>query len=139
MLRRASSRRSGRRSPRAVTFAIRSSRAGTEDFVKQVSQAVWNVNPNLPLSRVQTLGEIYDQSMSRTSFTLVMLGIAGSMALVLGIVGIYGVIAYTVSQRRREIGIRVALGAEHGEVRRRFWRSGRGLTAVGIAHTVRAA
>ena len=119
--------------PRAVTFAIRSSRAGTEDFVKQVSQAVWNVNPNLPLSRVQTLGEIYDQSMSRTSFTLVMLGIAGSMALVLGIVGIYGVIAYTVSQRRREIGIRLALGAQHGEVRRRFVRYGLALTAVGIA------
>jgi predicted permease len=119
--------------PRAVTFAIRSNRAGTEDFVKRVSQAVWTVNPNLPLARVQTLGDVYDQSMSRTSFTLVMLAIAGSMALVLGIVGIYGVISYTVSQRRREIGIRLALGAQHGDLRRRFATYGLALTGVGIA------
>jgi predicted permease len=119
--------------PRAVTFAIRSNRAGTADFVKRVSQAVWTVNPNLPLGRVQTLGDIYEQSMSRTSFTLVMLAIAGFMALALGIIGIYGVISYTVSQRRREIGIRLALGAQHGEIRRRFVRYGLSLTAIGVA------
>jgi len=119
--------------PRAVTFAIRSSRAGTEDLVRRVSQAVWAVNPNLPLSRVQTLGDIYDRSMSRTSFTLVMLAIAGAMALALGIIGIYGVISYTVSRRRREIGIRLALGAQRGDVRRRFVRYGLALTAIGIA------
>src|SRR5438477_3161092 len=118
--------------PRAVTFAIRSDRAGTEEFVKRVNQAVWTVNPSLPLARVQTLADIYDQSMSRTSFTLVMLAIAGSMALVLGIIGIYGVIAYAVSQRRREIGIRLALGAQRGELRRRFVSYGLAMTGVGV-------
>jgi hypothetical protein len=77
--------------PRAVTFAIRSSRAATESFVRQVSQAVWAINAGLPLARVQTLSDIYEQSMSRTSFALVMLVIAGSMALLLGIIGLYGV------------------------------------------------
>ena len=62
--------------------------------------------------------------MARTSFTLVMLAIAGAMALLLGIVGIYGVIAYSVSQRTREIGIRMALGAQRGEIVGMFVRSG---------------
>jgi ABC-type antimicrobial peptide transport system permease subunit len=119
--------------PRAVTFAIRSNRAGTEDFVKRVSQAVWTVNPSLPLGLVQTLGDVYEQSMSRTSFALVMLAVAGSMALALGIIGIYGVISYTVSQRRREIGIRLALGAQQGDVRRSFVRYGLVLTGIGVA------
>jgi predicted permease len=119
--------------PRAVTFAIRSNRAGAEDFVKRVSQAVWTVNASLPLGRVQTLGDVYEQSMSRTSFALVMLAMAGSMALVLGVVGIYGVISYTVSERRREIAIRLALGAQQGELRRRFMRYGMALTGVGVA------
>ena len=71
--------------------------------------------------------------MARTSFTLVMLAIAGSMALVLGIIGIYGVISYAVSQRTREIGIRLALGAEKSELRWMFVRSALVLTGVGVA------
>jgi len=118
--------------PRSVTFAIRSERAGTDDFTMRISRAVWAVNPNLPLGRVQTLAEVYSQSMSRTSFTLVMLALAGSMALALGIVGIYAVLSYVVSQRRREVGIRLALGAQHGELRRKFVRHGLVLAGVGI-------
>jgi ABC-type antimicrobial peptide transport system permease subunit len=77
--------------------------------------------------------EIYDESLATTSFTLVMLGIAGAMALLLGIIGIYGVIAYAVSQRRREIGIRLALGAELSAVRRMFVGHGLKLAAIGAA------
>jgi ABC-type antimicrobial peptide transport system permease subunit len=77
--------------------------------------------------------DVYAQSLARTSFTLVMLAIAAAMALVLGIVGIYAVIAYAVAQRTREIGIRVALGAQHGEVRRMFVRYGLVLASVGVA------
>lgn len=79
-----------------------------------------------------TIAEIYDRSMSRASFALVMLTIAGSMALVLGIVGIYGVISYGISQRTREVGIRIALGAKASEVQRMFLRQGLSITAIGI-------
>jgi predicted permease len=119
--------------PRSVTFAIRSQRAGTEDLLKQVGAAVWAVNPNLPLARVQTLADVYEQSMARTSFTLVMLAIAGFMALLLGIIGIYGVISYGVSRRRHEIGIRLALGAQQSALRRRFVCHGLLLAGIGSA------
>jgi predicted permease len=124
---------------RTVTFAVRSDRAGNESFLNEVRHAVWSVNASLPLASVQTMQEIYDQSLARTSFTLVMLGIAGAMALVLGVIGIYGVISYAVSQRRREIGIRLALGAQQGELTRMFVRSGLALTGIGVAIGLTAA
>jgi predicted permease len=117
---------------RFQAFVVRSPRAGSESFVKELHQAVWAVNPNLPLSNVQTLRELYDSSMARTSFTLVLLAIAAAMALLLGVIGIYGVISYVISQRRREIGIRIALGAQHGQVRRMFVRNALALAGIGI-------
>lgn len=120
-------------SSRAVTFVIHSSRAGNEGFLSEMQQAVWSVNSNLPLASVQTMRDLYSQSLARTSFTLVLLAIAGSMALALGIIGIYGVISYTVSQRTREIGIRLALGAQKSELKWMFVRSALLLTASGIA------
>jgi len=118
--------------PRSVTFALRSGRAGTQAFFNEVQQAVWHVNSSLPLASVQTMQEIYSKSLARTSFTLVMLAIAGSMALLLGIIGIYGVISYAVSQRTREIGIRLALGAQKSELKWMFVRSALVLTAIGV-------
>ncbi len=118
---------------RTVYFALRTSRAGTQTLINEMQQAVWSVNSNLPMADMSTMQEIYSQSMARTSFTLVMLAIAGTMALALGILGIYGVISYAVSQRTREIGIRMALGAKKSELLWMFVRSALVLTGVGTA------
>ena len=112
--------------PRPASFGLRA------PGWSQVREAVWSVNSSLPVSP-RTMREVYDQSLARTSFTLVMLAIAASMALLLGVVGIYGVISYVVSQRRREIGIRAALGAQRGELKRTFVRHGLALAGVGVA------
>ncbi len=118
---------------RDVAFIIRTPRAGSEAFLKDAREAVWSVDANLPLASVHTFDYFYKRSMARTSFTLIMLGVAGSMALLLGVVGIYGVIAYSVSQRTREIGIRMALGAQQPTVTGMFVRHGLLLTGVGVA------
>jgi predicted permease len=118
---------------RDVAFVIRSSRAGSERFLKDVREALWSVNANLPLASVHTVDYYYRKSLARTSFTLIMLGVAGSMALLLGVVGIYGVIAYSVSQRTREIGIRMALGAQKQKLTRMFVSQGLLLTGIGVA------
>ncbi len=116
---------------RFAVFVIRTKRAATEGFLSEARQAIWSVNSNLPVFAVRTLQDLYDQSMARTSFTLVMLAIAGLMALVLGVVGIYGVIAYAVSQRTREIGIRMALGAQPSGLKQMFVRHGLVLAGIG--------
>lgn len=101
--------------------------------MRQVREAVWSVNASLPVDAPQTMQQFYDRSLAGTSFALTMLAISGTMALILGVVGLYGVIAYAVSQRRREIGIRLALGAQRGALRRRFVRHGVILACVGVA------
>ena len=117
---------------RSLTYVVRSERTSTDAFLAQVRQAVWSVNGSLPLALVRTLQDVYDRSMARTTFALVMLAIAGGMALLLGLIGIYGVISYAVSQRTREIGIRMALGVDHKEVKRMFVRHGLVLAGIGI-------
>ena len=124
---------------RTVTFVLRSKRAGTESFLNEVREAVWSVNSNLPLASLRTMEEVYGKSLARTSFTLVMLAIAGAMALALGIVGIYGVISFTLSQRKREIGIRLALGAQRGDVLQMVLKQGATLALVGVAIGIAAA
>jgi predicted permease len=117
---------------RGVAIAVRSARTGSPGFLREVQQAVWSVNPELPIANVRTVEDIYLQSRARTSFTLTIMAIAGAMALLLGVVGIYGVISYSVTQRTREIGIRLALGAQPPEVRRMFVRDGLLLTGIGV-------
>jgi predicted permease len=117
---------------RNIAFTVRSSRAGSRTFMKEVQDRVWSVHSDVPLADVSTLGEFYRKSMARTSFTLVMLCVAGGMALLLGIVGIYGVISYSISQRTREIGIRMALGAQRNALTALFVRQGLWLTGIGV-------
>jgi ABC-type antimicrobial peptide transport system permease subunit len=124
---------------RSLTYVVRSERTNTEAFLTQVRQAVWSVNGSLPLALVRMLQDVYERSMARTTFALVMLAIAGGMALLLGLIGIYGVISYSVSQRTREIGIRMALGVGHTDVRRMFVRHGLVLAGIGIAAGVAVA
>ena len=117
----------------AVAFVVRSSRVGTATFLAEVRKAVWSVNPNLSLEAEQTLDEMYRQSMARTTMTLKLLAITGAVALLLGLIGIYGVVSYAISERRREIGIRLALGARPAEVRHMFVRLALLLVALGVA------
>ena len=116
-----------------VAFVIRTDRAGTAGLLTEIRAKVWSINPSNPIALERTMQTLYAGSLARTSFTLVMLAIAGGMGLALGLLGIYGVIAYVVSQRSREIGIRLALGAQPHEVRKMFLRHGLMLAAVGIA------
>ncbi|MCP4246035.1 MAG: FtsX-like permease family protein [bacterium] len=124
---------------RSLGFAIRTSRPNPESLMPEVREAIWSVNRNLPLANVRTMQELLDRSMARTSFTLVMLGIAALAAILLGAVGIYGVISYAVSQRTQEIGVRMALGARHADVSRMVLRQGAIVAAIGIASGLAAA
>jgi predicted permease len=124
---------------RDMAYAIRSDRTGTAGFLDEIRQAIWSVNSNLPLASVRTLQDILDRSTARTSFTLVMLGVATAVALLLGVVGVYGVISYVVSQRTREIGVRIALGAQTGTVMNMVLRHGLLLAATGVAAGLLAA
>jgi ABC-type antimicrobial peptide transport system permease subunit len=122
-----------------VCFAIRSSRAGTEELNRELRAAVWSVDPNLPVTWVRTLEDIYKLTEARTTFALVTLAVAACAALALGVVGLYGVLSYAVTLRRREIAIRLALGAQQREVRGQFVRKGVLLAAFGIAVGLAAA
>ena len=118
---------------RNLAFAVRTVRAGSPTLLKELQQAVWSVNASLPVANVRTLEQIRAASMAQTSFALVMLGIAAAVALLLGVVGIYGVISYVAAQRTREIGIRMALGAASRDVSRLFVRHGLLLAAIGVS------
>ena len=126
-------------SSRSATFMIRGPRAGTEGYAADIRRAVSAVSGGLPVTQMQTLQQVYDKSMSRTSFTLTLLGLSGGMALLLAAIGIYAVIAYTLSQRTREIGIRLALGARQESLQLRFVGNGLLWSAIGAAAGLAAA
>jgi predicted permease len=118
---------------RNMGYVVRGSRTGEPGFLSEVRKAVWSINADAPIANVRTLEEILNDSLSRTSFTLVMLVIASAVALLIGAVGLYGVISYGVTQRTREIGVRMALGARTSEVTGMFLRHAALLSGIGVA------
>jgi predicted permease len=104
-----------------------------------VRDRVRALDPNLPLVRTLTGEEILSKATARTSYTMMLIAIAAGVALFLGVIGIYGVISYVVKQRTREIGVRMALGAEAGAVRRMVIRQGLRMTLAGVVLGIAAA
>jgi putative ABC transport system permease protein len=91
------------------------------------------LDPELPMAAVATMDQLLADSLSRSRFTMLLLGIFSAVALVLASVGIYGLIAYSVTQRTQELGIRIALGAQHRDVLRLVFAQGTRLTLLGVA------
>lgn len=118
---------------RALVYAVRSDRVTDAGLLRDIQQAVWAVNPVLPISRVETVDDVYRRATAQGSLTLMVLMIASGVTLLLGVVGVYGVIAYVVAQRRREVGIRLALGATAHDVVRLFLGRGLAIVAIGLA------
>jgi len=117
---------------RGAGFAVRSPRVGTAGFTDEIRAAIWDINPSLPVRNLQSLDELTSQSIARTSFTLTLLCIAAGVALLLGLIGVYGVISYGVSQRSGELGMRMALGARAEDVTGMVLRQGLVLSAIGL-------
>jgi len=118
-------------------YVVRTPRA--ESIAPEVRALVREVAPNAPMYRVFTMAGLARDSMVRLSFTMLTLGIASALALVLGAVGLYGVLSYVVAQRTREIGVRIALGADVAQVRRMVVAQGTRVVAVGVATGLAAA
>jgi putative ABC transport system permease protein len=118
--------------PRGVSLAVRSSSDPTA-LTNSIRNAVHEIDPDQPLSAIQTMNEIVAATISPQKFASWMLGLFASTALLLAALGIYGVMAYSVTQRTHEIGIRMALGANRKDVLRMIVGHGMKLTLIGVA------
>ncbi len=117
---------------RTVTTLLKGS-AATEVFAGQLRQRLHELDPDLAIAEVGSLETAYQATLARPRFTTALLGTFGSVALVLAAVGLYGLLAYLVGLRWKELGIRSALGASRGDLSTLLTRQGMGLTAAGLA------
>jgi putative ABC transport system permease protein len=116
----------------AVSLVVRSS-VDVQSLGPALRSAVEQVDRGTPVSEIETMRSVVDRSAARQSFTMLLLSLFAGIALLLGVIGIYGVMSYTVAQRTREIGVRMALGASPGDARRMVLREGVLLATAGIA------
>jgi len=119
--------------PRWFAFAVRTSRPDPTSLIAEIRTLSRDVGPAIPVFAVRTLEDIVSLSLARTTLTMSLLAVAALVALCLATIGVYGVIAYSVSRRTREIGLRLALGANAGGVRGMVLRQGLTLILVGVA------
>jgi predicted permease len=114
-----------------MTFVVRSSTPAL-NLQPAVRRTIAGVDPNLALAQVRTLEDILDRASAHAAFTMALLVLAAAVALLLGLIGIYGVISYIVTQRAGEIGVRLALGAEPKRVAGMILRQGGAVTGAGL-------
>ncbi len=124
---------------RTQVYSIRTDTGDALKLLDRVRDAVWSINPNLPLAAIRTEQELIEASTSRISLIMVLLSISAGLALLLGIVGLYSVISYAVSIRTRELGLRIAIGAQARDIVSMVLRQGLMITALGIAIGLAAA
>ena len=115
----------------AMTFVVRTAKS-PNSYLASIRKEVHSLDPELPIWEMRSLDEIVGLSVAERRFTMLLISIFAGVALILGTVGIYGVISYTASLRTREIGLRMAMGAEERDVLRLFLREGMLLAIAGI-------
>jgi ABC-type antimicrobial peptide transport system permease subunit len=119
--------------PRYLEVIVRSRSGNLRALGPAVQRAIAELDPNVPIANERSMEQVVARSMAKRTFTLTLLGVASAMALLLSAIGLYGVVSYVVGERRGEIGIRVALGAQRSRVGRMIVMQSVRLTVFGVA------